>query len=209
MYVYFIVECTCIGAGTLRSTTRKSRGMSVWPESRRGRSSQSRARQRSRNMGMKYADSRHLTLKPALLGFCGKSSSKLESQLCQFLFASGIQCLKLCWLNLNLSMLKPKRDLGREIQQNPIYVCCCQILVVDLRQPRPHAILLHIHSMMGPQRKSCPFTLGTFKVCRSEGGSKKLLLNQVHWMWPKHASLGSLYVYIFIYIKWWWNSSLP
>ena len=29
MDVYFIVECTCIGAGTLRSTTRKSRGMSV------------------------------------------------------------------------------------------------------------------------------------------------------------------------------------
>ena len=56
MDVYFIVECTCIGAGTLRSTTRKSRGMSVGPESRRGRSSQSRGRQRSRNMGMKYAD---------------------------------------------------------------------------------------------------------------------------------------------------------
>ena len=55
--------------------------------------------------------------------------------------------------------------------------------------------------MMGPQRKSCPFTLGTFKVCRSEGGSKKLLLNQVHWMWTKHTSLGSLYMSIYIYIS--------
>ena len=75
MDVYFIVECTCIGAGTLRSTTRKSRGMSVGPESRRGRSSQSRGRQRSRNMGMKYAG--HLTLKPALLGILWEEQLKV------------------------------------------------------------------------------------------------------------------------------------